>query len=152
MNALDTSRPANSPIESTQSASALIFSSSGQICRGLLLLLKTVPQLTRIQTASDLEMALQICDIDNPMLILFDAPWHHQTCQTTSLPASEKSINSFCQLVEQIRQKGLHGRTIALLNNEKDASPLLRKEIDVVLLKGVSAAKMLETIEDLLQT
>ncbi len=153
MNATSTGQSTRTPTKENRSTSALVFSTSSVICRGLLLLLQSLPQLSQIRSASDLETALQICKTDSPVLIVIDAPLRHQACHPNNQKLLDETDNApynCIQFAQKIYCKGTESRTVALVNNEQDVSSLLDTKIDAVLLKGVSVARLLATIEDLL--
>lgn len=119
-------------------SSALIISKPGQLRDGLQTLLQTIPALGSIEQAHDCSTTLKM--IANhptcyPALILLDLDY----------PEPETLA-----ILRQIKARWPQIRWVALVNDEHEQHAVESIGVDVVLMKGVLATRLITIIEDLL--
>ncbi len=115
--------------------SALIIARSGQLRESLLVLLRAIPQIERIDQADDALSAVSLRPEVHPNLVLCDF----------DLPLDEALT-----MLNLIKARWPQSRCVALVEDERARQAAAVVGIDVVLTKGVLAARLLETIEGLL--
>lgn len=116
--------------------SALIVADSPQLRDSLLILLRAVPGIEAIYQANDVSSALSTSPELEPTLVLLDYDLAKNGVATT-----------WGQIMAQRPQT----RFVALVDSEQQMQQAERAGADVVLMKGVLAARLLETIEGLLE-
>jgi DNA-binding NarL/FixJ family response regulator len=119
----------------TRPASALIVAQSPQFRESLAVLMRAVPQIGRIRQAADAASALSENGETPPDLILCDFG-----------AARDATVET----LRRIRAQWPHARCVVLV---QDRAALQRAQdlgADVVLTKGVLAARLLEAVEQLL--
>jgi DNA-binding NarL/FixJ family response regulator len=115
--------------------SALIIASPSQLRASLQVLLTTIPQIERVDLVDSGPAALALSAEYLPTLVLLDlSSSDYQTAAT----------------LKQLRTKWPHGQYIVLVDNEQGEQLAISAKAEVVLIKGVPAAKLLATIEVLL--
>ena len=116
-------------------ASVLIISRSAQIRESLLVLLRAIPQIETVHQAEDAPTALAMEPEVQPALVLLDY----------DLPDDELRT-----VLGRIKAAWPQARCLVLLDDEQDRRRAEEAGADVVLVKGIRAATILETIEGLL--
>ena len=119
------------------SGSALIVADSAQLRESLLILLRSIPEIAAIYQANDGQSALNITLEPKPTLVLLD---HHL------------SRNGHFNTLGRIKAKQPQARFVVLVGSEKQVQQAKIAGADVVLMKGVRAARLLDTIESLLES
>jgi DNA-binding NarL/FixJ family response regulator len=115
--------------------SALIIAPSAQIRDSLLVLLRAIPQIEAIHQADDAPAALALMREVQPALVLLDYDLFDGALQTT---------------LSQIKADRPQTQFVVLLDDEQDRRRVENAGTDVILIKGIRAATVLETIEGLL--
>ena len=115
--------------------SALIVAQSAQIRDSLLVLLRATPQIETIHQAEDSHSALALGSDIQPALGVLDYN------STPDQLASD---------LIKLRVAWPQARYLVLLDDEQDRRRVQSAGADVALVKGIRAATILETIEELL--
>jgi DNA-binding NarL/FixJ family response regulator len=115
--------------------SALIIARSGRLRESLLVLLRAIPQIARIYRAEDVPAALSLSLRYDPVLVLCDY---------------DLSQDGTSTMLRQIKTRWPQARCVALVKGERERVRAQAAGVDVALIKGVLAARLLETIETLL--
>jgi DNA-binding NarL/FixJ family response regulator len=115
--------------------SALIIAPSVQLRQSLLVLLRAIPHIGPIYQAGDISSALSIRPMPYLDLVLCDF----------SLAQSEAT-----KTLRRIKAEWPETRCVALVDEEQARQGALAAGADVVLTKGVLAARLLRKIEELL--
>jgi DNA-binding NarL/FixJ family response regulator len=116
--------------------SALIIANSAQLRDSLLVLLRAIPQIETVHQADDGSAALAMRPEPRPALVLLDY----------GLPQNEVHTT-----VRRIRAEWPGAHSVALIDDEQDRWSAEGTGVDVVVIKGVLAARLIETIEGLLR-
>jgi DNA-binding NarL/FixJ family response regulator len=116
-------------------ASALIIAPSARIRDSLLVLLRAIPQIETVYQAEDGPSALAVGLQVQPLLIMVDYDLPENELRTT---------------LRQIKSAWPQAQRLVLLDDEQDHRPAQEAGADHVLVKGVRAATVLETIESLI--
>jgi len=114
---------------------ALIIARSAQIRDSLLILLRAIPGIDCIHCAEDGPSALAMNPEIRPALVLVDYDLPQNQVRTT---------------LGQIKTVWPQAHCVALLDDEQDRGRAEDAGADIALVKGVLAAKLLETIEGML--
>jgi DNA-binding NarL/FixJ family response regulator len=117
-------------------ASVLIVAHSAQIRDSLLVLLRAIPQIEAVHQAEDGPSALAMGQEIQPTLVMLD----------DDLP-DDKALQI---LLGQMIAMWPQARCLVLLDDEQDRRSAQEAGADVVLVKGVRAATVLEMVEHLL--
>jgi len=117
-----------------QSILALVVSNSGVLQNGLLALMTTIPQISAVLVAEDVNSSLRMVENHKPALIILDI----------SLPEMQNAIK---QLKEQYPQIHL----ILLVEDIDQMKEIEEYPIDNVFIKGFSAKKFITIIENLVE-
>jgi len=115
-----------------QSLLTLVVSSPGDLQNGLLALITTIPQLGAVLVAEDVESTLRMVENHQPSLIIMD---------TVSVQA--------CQVIQKIKIQWPQIHLIVLVEDIDQQKEAAESGADRVLIKGFSAQKLVEIIEDL---
>jgi DNA-binding NarL/FixJ family response regulator len=115
--------------------SALIIAPPGQLRDGLYTLLKAVPQITTICQVHDVLSVLTLDKTCNPALAVLDA---------------DMLQGELLGVWQQVRERWPLMRSIALVESEQQRQPWLAAAVDVVLVEGVLATRLLAIIEQLI--
>jgi DNA-binding NarL/FixJ family response regulator len=116
-------------------ASVLIIARSAKIRESLLVLLRSIRLIETFHQAEDGPSALGMALEVQPALVLLDC----------DLPDDEVRAT-----LGQMKIAWPQARCVVFLDDEEDRRPAEEAGADVVLVKGVRAATVLETIESLL--
>ena len=116
-------------------SSALIVADSAQLRDSLLILLRSIPGIEARHQASDGPSALAMSPALEPTLVLVDY---------------KVARNGASKTLGQIKAKWPQTQNVALVDDEGQVEQAETAGADVVLMKGVLAARLLETIEGLL--
>ena len=116
--------------------STLIIARPGQLRDSLQVLLAAIPQLGVVNQADDGPTGLALTTIECPTLVFlgFDLPKHE-----------------LLKTLKQAKIKWPRTPSIALVDNPHDDQAAKTAGADIVLMKGVLAAKLSTMIEDLLK-
>jgi DNA-binding NarL/FixJ family response regulator len=117
--------------------SALIVADSTQLRESLLILLRAIPGIEAIDQVHDGRSVLTISPGLEPTLVLLDYGLLR---------------NGASRTLGRIKAKRPRARFVALVDSEKQVQRAQSAGADVVLMKGVRAARLLETIEGLLES
>jgi DNA-binding NarL/FixJ family response regulator len=115
--------------------SALIIARSERLRESLLVLLRAIPQIAHIYQAEDVPTALSLSLGCDPVLVLCDY---------------DLSQDGMSTMLRQIKAKWPQARCVALVEGERERARAQAAGVDVALIKGVLAARLLDTIETLL--
>jgi CheY-like chemotaxis protein len=118
-----------------QQISALIVASSDPLRESLAVLVRSIQQVGRIEQAEDLSSALLENAGRPPHLILCDF---------------EAVQDETVETLRRVKVQWPHVRCVVLVKDETDSLQALAVGADVVLTKGILAARLLETIKELL--
>lgn len=118
-----------------EQTTALIITRSAQIRDSLLILMRAIPRIDRIHHAEDGPSALAMKPEIHPALVLVDY---------------DPPQNQVRAILGQIKTVWPQARCVALLDDEQDRGRAEDAGADIALVKGVLAAKLLETIEEML--
>jgi len=110
----------------------LVIARPGQLRDSLLVLLKAVPRIGRVEQADDVASALAMSHELCPALVLVECDG----------PGDE--------ILSPIKAAWPQARCVALADSEQACRDAESAGADAVLVKGVLAARLLATIEDLL--
>jgi DNA-binding NarL/FixJ family response regulator len=102
----------------------------------LLVLLRAIPQVGVIHQAVDGKSALSMSPRICPTLVLLDCDLQRNGGQTS---------------LRQLKAEWPWARCVALVDNEQECQSAQAVGMDVVLMKGVLAARLFEVIEGLIQ-
>lgn len=116
-------------------AAVLIIANSTQIRDSLLVLLRAIPQVETVHQAADGPSALALRPHIRPSLVLLD------------YDSTPKELAS--DLI-QLRAAWPQAQYLVLLDDEQDHRHVQSAGADAILVKGIRAATILETIEGLL--
>ena len=114
---------------------ALLVADSDQIRESLLIFLRSISRIDTTHQAKDSPSALMMAPDIQPSLVLFDADSGPDELRTT---------------LHQLQVRWSQARYLVFVDNECDCRKALDAGADAVLVKGVRAATILETIENLL--
>jgi DNA-binding NarL/FixJ family response regulator len=114
------------------SRSILVIGQPGQLRDSLLVLLKAVPRIGRVEQADDVSSALTMSREIRPALVLVD---HDRLGDKAS---------------SRVRAAWPQARYVALVDSEQACHDAESAGADAALVKGVRADRLLATIEDLL--
>ena len=117
-----------------QSILALVVSSSGDLQNGLLALMTTIPQISAVLVAEDVNSSLRMIENHKPAVVIMDI----------SLPEIQHAIG---QLKEQYPQIHL----ILLVEDIDQKKEIEEFQVDNVFIKGFSAKKFITVIENLIE-
>jgi DNA-binding NarL/FixJ family response regulator len=115
--------------------SVLIIASSENLRESLFVLLRSIPQIDTIQRAEDAPSALAMEPEIQPALVFLDY----------ELPGDELRT-----ILAQIHAAWSQARCVVFLGDQEDRCRVQGAGADVVLVKGIRAATVLETIEGML--
>jgi DNA-binding NarL/FixJ family response regulator len=110
----------------------LVVISPGDLQNGILALMTTVPQLGAVLVAEDIESTLRMVENHQPALVIMD---------TVSTQA--------CEVIWKIKRQWPQIHLIALVEDIDQQKEATAASADRVLVKGFSAQKLVEIIEDL---
>lgn len=116
--------------------SALIIARSAQLRESLLVLLRAVPRIEEIYQADDGDSALGMSQQIRPALVLLN----HSLAQ-----------NEVKMTLEGIKSAWPQARSVVLLDDEQDRRGAEAAGADMVLVKGMLAAKVLDMIDEVLE-
>jgi DNA-binding NarL/FixJ family response regulator len=114
---------------------ALVIAHSAQFRESLLVLLRAIPQIEQIYQAEDVPSALTLHIAFAPLLVLCD------------YDLAQGKVN---RMLRRVKAMWPEARCVALVEDEQEREDAEDAGVDVALIKGVLAAKLLETIETLL--
>jgi DNA-binding NarL/FixJ family response regulator len=118
-------------------ASALIVAESPQLGESLLILLRSIPGIGAIHQANDGPSALAMSIELEPTLVLLD---YHL------------SKNGHSNTLARMKARQPQAQFVVLVDNEDQVQRARAAGVDLVLIKGVRAATLLESIEKLLKS
>ena len=110
---------------------ALVVSSPGTLQNGLLALITTIPQISSVLVAEDVDAALRLVQNHQPTLIIMDI----------SLPKVQ-------EIIKQIKKQWGDIHLIVLADDLTLGTDLEVLGVDSVLIKGFPPQKFVEVIED----
>lgn len=116
--------------------SALIIARSAQLRESLLVLLRAAPRIEKIYQADDGDSALRMGQQIRPALVLLD----HGLAQ-----------NEIQGTLGRIKAAWPQARSVVLLDDEQDRRDVEVAGADMVLVKGVLAATILDKIDEALE-
>jgi len=111
----------------------LVISSPGSLQNGLLALMTTIPKISSVLVAEDMETGLRMVENHQPVLIILDI----------SLPKTQA-------LVKQIKTQYAQIHLIVLAEDFTQQKEIKAFGVDSVLIKGFSAQKLIAIIENLI--
>jgi DNA-binding response OmpR family regulator len=111
----------------------LVVSSSGDFQNGLLALVTTIPPISAVLVAEDINSALRLVENHKPALIILDMP----------LPDMQ-------DVIKQIKEQCPHVHLIVLVEDTVEEKEVKKSGVDNVLLKGFSAQKLIAIVENLI--
>jgi DNA-binding NarL/FixJ family response regulator len=114
---------------------ALIVSRSSQLRESLLVLLRAIPRIVRVYQAEDLSSALALPLKPPPILVLCDY---------------DLSNGEVTATLRRVKAAWPGTRCVVLVEDEPERRAAEAAGVDVALIKGVLAARLLEEIEQLL--
>jgi len=117
-----------------KSVLALVVSSPGSLQNGLLALMTTIPKISSVLVAEDVEASLRMVENHQPALIILDM----------SLPKVQETI-------KQIKTQWAQIHLIVLVEDIAQQKEIEVFGVDSVLLKGFSAQKLIAIIENLIE-
>jgi len=112
--------------------SALVIARSAQLRESLLVLLRALPRIQEIYQADGGDSALMMSQQIHPALVLLDHGLTRNEAQAT---------------LEGIKVAWPQARSIVLLDDEQDRRGVEAAGADLVLVKGMLAAKVLDMID-----
>jgi DNA-binding response OmpR family regulator len=112
---------------------ALVVTNSGPLQNGLLALMTTVPKISSVLVAEEVDSALRLAQYHQPTLIILDL----------SLPKVQQAI-------KQIKTQYAQIHLIALAEDIAQQKEIEDFDVDSVLLKGFSAQKLIAIVENIL--
>jgi DNA-binding NarL/FixJ family response regulator len=112
---------------------ALVVSSSGTLQNGLLALLTTIPQISSVLVAEDVDSALRLVHNHQPALIIMDLP-----------------LSKVQEVIMQIRAKYAQIHLIVLAEDIAQQKEIEAFGVANVLQKGFSAQKLIAIVENVL--
>lgn len=112
---------------------ALIVSSSGALQNGLLALMTTIPQISAVLVAEDVNAALRMVENHQPALVILDI---------SSLQEQE--------VIYEIKNQWPHIHLIVLVEDVTQGEEVEESGVDGVLLKGFSAQKLVTIVESVI--
>jgi DNA-binding NarL/FixJ family response regulator len=115
---------------------ALIVAKPSQFREGLQAMLTSIPQIKQVTQVDDAPSALRMAAQHDPTLVLLDF----------DLSSSEV----LAATLEQIKATWPQSQCIALVHNEQEYQMAKVAGADVILMKGVSATKLLAIVKELL--
>jgi DNA-binding NarL/FixJ family response regulator len=115
--------------------SALIVAQPGPLRDSLRTFLMSLPQVKMVRLVEDIPSALQVVTEHNPDLVLVDA----------NLPD-----NGVLHIPGKLKAMQAQSRCLILVDTTQQQRKAIAAGADTVLVKGVPAAKLFETIEELL--
>lgn len=115
---------------------ALIVAKPSQFREGLQAILTAIPQIKQVSQVDDAPSALKMAAQHDPALILLD------------FDLSSRGV--LAATLEQIKATWPHSQCIALVHNEPEDQIAKAAGADVVLMKGIPAAKLFAIVKELL--
>ena len=112
---------------------ALVVSSPGSLQNGLLALITTIPQISSVLVAEEVDAALRMVENHQPALIIMDV----------SLPKVQ-------DVIKQVKAQYTQVHLIILADDIAQQKEIEAFDVDSVLLKGFSAQKLIEILENVL--
>jgi DNA-binding NarL/FixJ family response regulator len=112
---------------------ALVVSSPGSLQNGLLALMTTIPQISSVLVAEEVDAALRMVENHQPALIIMDM----------SFPKVQ-------EIIKQIKVQYAHIHLIVLAEDAAQQKEIESFGVDSVLLKGFSAQKLIAIVENVL--
>jgi DNA-binding NarL/FixJ family response regulator len=116
-----------------KSVLALVVSSPGALQNGLLALMTTVPQISAILVADDVNSTLRMVENHQPALVILDI-----------------SAPDMQDVIKQIKELYPHIHLIVLADDIAQGKEAEELEVDNVLIKGFSAYKLVAIVENLI--
>ncbi len=111
----------------------LVVSSSGDLQNGLLALVTTIPTISAVLVAEDINLALRMVENHKPALIILDI-----------------SFPDMQDVIKQIKEQCPHVHLIVLVEDTVEEKEVKKSGADNVLLKGFSAQKLIAIVENLI--
>ena len=111
----------------------LVVSSSGDLQNGLLALVTTIPTISAVLVAEDINLALRMVENHKPALIILDI-----------------SFPDMQDVIKQIKEQCPHVHLIVLVEDTVEEKEVEESGVDNVLLKGFSAQKLIAIVENLI--
>ena len=112
---------------------ALVVSSPGSLQDGLLALMTTIPSISAVLVAEDINSTLRMVKNHQPALIILDMP----------LPKVQ-------EVIKQIKAQCAHIHLIVLAEDIAQQNEVEALGVDSVLLKGFPAQKLITIVENLI--
>jgi DNA-binding NarL/FixJ family response regulator len=125
---------------------ALVVSSSGPSQNGLLALMTTIPPISAVLVAEEVNSALRMVENHQPALIILDMAERRKELVHDVGPCSLKVQD----VIKQIKTQWPHIHLIVLVEDIALQKEAETSGADSALLKGFSAQKLVALIEDLL--
>ncbi len=116
---------------SSQSILALVVSSSGSIQDGLLALMTTIPSISAVLVAEDVNSTLRLVEYHQPALIILDL-----------------TLRRVQDVIKEIKTQWPHIHLIALAEDILQQEEAKASGSDSVLLMGFPAQKLVDIIEN----
>lgn len=111
----------------------LIISSPGTLQDGLLALITTIPQVSAVMVAEDINSALRMIENHQPALIILEL----SSCKVQDI-------------INQINTQSSHINLIVLVENISQQKEAEASGADRVLVKGFPAHKLISIVEELM--
>ena len=112
---------------------ALVVSSSGSLQNGLLALMTTIPTISAVLVAEDVNSALRVVENHQPALIILDM-----------------SLAEVQEVVQQIKSRCSNIHLIVLVEDIAQQKEVEELGVDSVLLKGFPAQKLIAIVENII--
>ena len=125
---------------------ALIVSRSGSLQNGLLALISTIPQISAVLLAEEVNSTMRMVENHQPALIVLDMAPQHQGMVREVAPCSLQVQD----VIHEIRTQCPHIHLIVLVEDVAQQKEAEESGADSVLITGFPAQKFVAIIEDLL--
>ena len=116
-----------------QSILALVVSNSGVLQNGLLALMTTIPQISAVLVAEDVNSTLRMVENHQPVLIILDI-----------------SLTNVQDVIKQIKAQCPHIHLIVLVEDAEQQREIEESGADSVLIKGFPVQKLIAIVENVI--
>ena len=125
---------------------ALVVSSSGDLQNGLLALMTTIPQISAVLVAEDVNSALRMVENHQPALIILDMEEGRQELVRDIAPCSLQVQD----VIHEIKTQFPHIHLIVLVEDVAQQKEAEESGADGALIIGFSAQKFVAIVENLI--
>jgi CheY-like chemotaxis protein len=123
---------------------ALIVSCTGDLQNGLLALMTTIPQISAVLVAEDIESALRMVKNHQPALIILDMAEQPQKMVRDVAPR----LLQVQDVIREIKTQWPHIHLIVLVEDVTQQKEAEESGADSVLIRGFSAQKFVAIVEN----